>query len=131
MMDPNPLLPAWLTISVGAVVLVILAGHLLALNAAEMPYRRKRIRMVSNALMMLVTPLLAYGLGVAAPAQSRIYVMVWVLIAALVFMIIMLALLDLTTTLRLHRAHLKELRQKIALARAQAIAEMRSKRQDL
>ena len=120
MIENTPLLPAWLTIPVGAVVLLILAGHLLALHAAKMPPRRKRIRLVSNALMMLVAPLLSYALGIVTPAQSRLYVLVWVVIAAMLFMIILLALLDLTHTMRLHREQLKELRQKVAAAEIRA-----------
>jgi uncharacterized membrane protein len=126
--ENTPLLPAWLTIPVGAVVMVILAGHLLALHVARMPPKRRRIRIVSNALMMLVAPLLSYALGIVTPAQSRLYVLVWVVIAAMLFMIILLALLDLTHTMRLHREQLRELRQKIAAARAEAAAEVRAKR---
>lgn len=143
MIENTPLLPAWLTIPVGAVVLIILAGHLLALHmtqtngggsggssggAGAMPAKRRRIRMTSNALMMLVAPMLSYALGIATPAQARLYVLVWVTIAAMLFLIILLAMLDLTHTMRLHREQLRELRKKVAATRAEAVAEARTRR---
>jgi ABC-type dipeptide/oligopeptide/nickel transport system permease subunit len=120
MTETSPLMPAWLALPVAAVVLLVLAGHLLALNISAMPPRRRRIRMATTVLMMLVTPLLGYGLGVVSPAQARMYVLVWVLVASLLFMILLLAVLDMTTTLRLHRTQLRELRERMATARAEA-----------
>lgn len=120
-------MPAWLALSVGAVTLLVIAGHVLAVNLSAMPARRRRIRLTAGILMMLVTPLLAYGLGIATPSRPRMYVLVWVLVAALLFMIILLALLDVMNTLRMHREQLRALRERIALARADAAERTREK----
>jgi ABC-type dipeptide/oligopeptide/nickel transport system permease subunit len=119
-MQHVPLVPWWLAMPVGAVVLVVLARYLVALGGAEMEPKRRRIRTANTVLMMLVTPLVAYGFGVATPARSRAYVFVWVLICSLLFMIIMLALLDMLNSLRLHRDHVRHMRRSMT---AQAIVE--------
>jgi hypothetical protein len=109
-----PLLPWWLTMSLGALVLLILARYLLALGGADMNARRKRIRGANTILMMLVTPLVAYGFGVATPSRARAYVFVWVLICSLLFMIILLALVDMLDSVRVHRVQVRELRRAMA-----------------
>lgn len=116
----SPLVPWWVAMPLGAAVLLVLAVYLLALGGAEMDARRKRIRTANTILMMLVTPLIAYGFGVATPSRGRAYVFVWVLICSLLFMVIMLALLDMLNSLRLHRAQMRRLRESMT---AQALLE--------
>ncbi|MEX2217797.1 MAG: hypothetical protein WD749_03475 [Phycisphaerales bacterium] len=116
----SPLVPWWLAISAGAVMLLVLARYLLALGGAEMDARRKRIRTANTILMMLVTPLVAYGFGVATPSRARAYVFVWVLICSILFMVIMLALLDMLHSVRLHRAQMRAMRRSMT---AQALLE--------
>jgi hypothetical protein len=118
MLNSDPILPAWLVLPMAVLALLALAGHLLALSAApDIDPQRRRIRMVNTALMMLTVPLAAYGFGIATPAQSRSYVYVWVLVSALLFMIILLAMLDMLHSWRMHRAQLRELRRQLAAAR--------------
>ena len=118
MLDQEPILPAWLVLPLGAVTLLVLAGHLLALNAdSKMDPQRRRIRMTNAVLMMLTVPLVAYGFGVATPAHSRLFIYVWVLSAAMLFLIIMVAAIDILNTWKVQRAQMRELRRQLAAAR--------------
>lgn len=123
-MQHFPLLPWWLTMPLGAVVLLIFARYLASLGAVEMEPKRKRIRAANTVLMMLATPLIAYGFGVATPARGRAYIFVWVLICSLMFMIIMLAILDMLNTLRVRRVEVREMRRDMV---SQALAEAGAK----
>lgn len=118
---PNsvPILHTWLVLPIAALALIVLAGHLLALIAAAgMDQHRRRIRMTNTVLMMLAVPLIAYGFGIATPAQARTYVYVWVLVSSLLFLVVLVAMLDMLHSWRLHRAQLRELRRQMALARS-------------
>jgi undecaprenyl pyrophosphate phosphatase UppP len=113
-MQGTPLVPWWLAMPVAAAVLVMLARYLLALFPAEMEARRKRIRIANTFLMMLVTPLVAYGFGVVVPSRPRAYFFTWTLICSLLLMIIVLALLDMANSVRLHRTQVRELRRSMS-----------------
>jgi len=118
MPQSGPIIPAWLALLAGSVTLVALAGHLLALaGSTEMEPRRRRIRLTNAVLMMLVVPLVSYGFGVATPSHARSFVYVWVLTAALLFMIIFVAMIDMMHSWQMHRNKLRALRRQIATAR--------------
>jgi hypothetical protein len=121
-----PLIPVWIAIPLGSLMLIVLGAKLLMLGVVPMDDRRRRIRIACTGLLMFITALFAYGVGVATPSRPRMYVMVWVVIAALLMMVIMLAALDLLHTARLHRMSVRELRARIAAARAEALAEVRA-----
>jgi hypothetical protein len=106
----TPLIPWWFVAPVATVALLMLTAHLLALNAAAVEPRRKRIRSANNVLMMVLTPLLAYGFGVVRPSEARMFVLVWTVIPALLLMVIMLALADALHSVRLHRESRRSLR---------------------
>lgn len=102
----------------GALALIAIAGHLLWLNSAtDMDPQRRRIRMTNAVLMMVVVPFVVYGFAIATPSKARAYVYVWVITAALLMMIIMVALIDMLNSWLLHRAQLRELRRQISEAR--------------
>jgi len=86
-------------------------------DAAEMDPQRRRIRMTNAVLMMVVVPFVVYGFAIATPSKARAYVYVWVITAALLMMIIMVALIDMLNSWRLQRAQLRELRRQIAASR--------------
>jgi hypothetical protein len=118
MLDHDPILPAWLVLPLAGLSILILSGHFLALNAdREMDAQRRRIRMTNGILMMVTVPLVAYGFSIASPDHSRTFVYVWVLAAAMLFMIIMVAGIDMLHSWRLHRVRLRELRAELAAAR--------------
>lgn len=118
MTNTDPILPAWLVLPMGVLALLVLAGHFLALGGSrDMDPQRRRIRIANTVMMMLAVPLVCYGFAVATPAQARTYVYVWVLIAALLCFIILLAMLDMLHSWRLHRSQLRALRLQLAKAR--------------
>jgi hypothetical protein len=122
MNETSPLLPAWLVLPVAVLTLLVLGGQFWTMSAAAMDGQRKRLRQATTFMLMLLTPVAAYGFGIAAPARGREYVFVWVLIAALLFIIIMLALLDMLHSLRLYRQQMSQVRAQIARERAQGLA---------
>src|SRR5262245_44576124 len=104
MPDGDAILPAWLVLPMGALALIAIAGHFLWLRSAtDMDAQRRRIRMTNAVLMMIVVPFVVYGFAIATPSKARAYVYVWVISAALLMMIIMVALIDLLNSWRLHR----------------------------
>jgi ABC-type dipeptide/oligopeptide/nickel transport system permease subunit len=117
--ENTPLIPWWIALPLGALVLIVLGGKLLVLGVVAMDEQRRRVRVACTVLMMLAAALFSYGVGVATPARPRMYVLVWVLTAALLMMIIMLAMLDLLHTARLHREQLRALRRRMAESRAE------------
>lgn len=114
MSSSNPILPIWVVAPVGALTLLVLAGHLLAIWNAPIDPRRRRIRVASSSLLMLMVPLFCYGLSGAAPSRSREFVLVWLLVVVLLLFVILLAMADMLNSLRLHRAHARALRKSLA-----------------
>jgi len=118
MPEADPIIPPWLALLAGSVTLVLLAGHLLALSGAtDMDPRRRRIRSANAVLMMLLVPFIAYGFGIATPSKARPFVYVWVVTAALLFMIILVAMIDVLHSWQVHRAQLREIRRQMAITR--------------
>jgi Na+/proline symporter len=108
------MLPAWVVLLVGVPTLLGIAAHVLSLQRASMPRTRRRLRTASGVLMMLVTGLLAYAIGIAeVPERPRIqpgaagaFVLVWSVIVGLLAMVVLLAIMDaLLTTSAGIRAH--------------------------
>ncbi len=107
-------LPVWVVAPIGLLTLLVLAGHLLAVRASVTDPRRRRIRLASSSLMMLVVPILCYGLCGATTARSREFILVWLLVAVLILIVILLALADMMHSLQLHRAQLRQIRRNLA-----------------
>lgn len=116
------LAPAWIIIPFAAVTLLVLAGHVLALGGADMPASRRRIRLANGLVMMFATPLTAYAFCIAAPEEPRVFTIVWTLVAGLLFLVVMLAGLDLLNTWRLLASERRRLRAELKAAREEAMA---------
>ncbi len=112
------LMPAWFVLPVATIVLLILTAHLLAMNAPEIEPRRRRIRTVNNLLMMLTTPLIAYGFGLVDASDGRRFVLVWTVVPVLLLMTVLLALADMVNTLAIHRRARRDIGRGIARPRA-------------
>lgn len=115
----EPILSAWIVVPMAAVTLLLLAGHLTALQTAAMPRSRRRIRTINGLLMMLVTPLIAYVFCVATTNEPKTFVLGWTAVVWLLASIIFVAVVDAMNTLRLAREERAELRGRlVALRRA-------------
>lgn len=112
------LAPAWLVLPLALIALATVGGHMRAVARSGMPASRKRIRTANGWLMLLLIPLLAYGFGVATPAHKGVFVMVWLAAIALLWMVVMLAGIDMVNSWRLGRRERESLRAEILAARA-------------
>lgn len=99
----STILPTWLVLPIAGLTMVIVAGHIMALQHADMPDRRRRLRTGNGILMLFVISLLAYALGIArvsnqspmaAPQESREFVMIWLAIIGFLGLVIFLAGID-------------------------------------
>lgn len=106
MLSAGPMLPPWVVLPLAGLTLLVTAAHVLALQASDLPSRRRRLRTAAGVLMMLVTGLLAYALGVidalpspaADPQSTRQFLLTWVSIVTLLCFIMLLAAADLLHT---------------------------------
>ena len=113
----GPLAPAWFVIPLAVLTLLIVASHVVTIDRSDMPPSRKRLRTVNGILMMFTIPLAAYAMGGVGPERSRVFVMVWTIVAGLVVLVLLLAIADLLNTWRMNWNERQELRQQIAAAR--------------
>ena len=61
--------------------------------------------------------LVAYAFGVVSPTRTRLFVMMWMIVAGLVFLVLMLALLDVVNTWRVTWAEKRALKRQIDSAK--------------
>ncbi len=99
----DPILSLWIVAPPTVVLMLFLANHVAALQQTTVPLRR-RVRTANGVAMMLTAALLAHALAIVSPADVRTFVLVWMMIVGLLGLIILLALLDATTTYVLLRA---------------------------
>ncbi|HPO93837.1 MAG TPA: hypothetical protein PL072_10245 [Phycisphaerales bacterium] len=133
----DPVLPAWLVMPLAGVTLLVIAAHVVAMHVSEMPVKRRRIRSAAGVLMMMVTALLAYALGVldalpspaSDPQATRAFVLCWLAILGLLMLVVMLAVIDLGHTARLAAAARKDLRRELRLRLERELTDRASRSQ--
>ncbi|MGE3107296.1 MAG: hypothetical protein AB7G11_01570 [Phycisphaerales bacterium] len=114
-------LPGWLIVPAAGATMFLIAHHVTGLQRTKMPPSRRRIRTANGLLMIFVTALLGYALGIMPTAPSgsanvsevRSFVFVWGLIIGLMPIVIGLGILDAMNTIRLHLGARKGLRQQL------------------
>jgi len=116
----TPIASLWLVGPLAIITLLLLAGHVHLTARICQPDSRRRIRMANGMLMMMLVPLATFALTLVAPTQQRIFVIAWMLVAGLITIILMLALMDASNTMRLHTTARRELR---AMLREQLLAK--------
>lgn len=103
-----------IVLALGSVTILIIAAHLIALNQADMPPRRRRLRTINGVLMLLATPLLAFAFGYLSPDTPRLFLFVWMTAIALLGLILIVSTLDMAFTFRaqqkIHRDLARRLR---------------------
>jgi len=97
-----------LPVSIG--VLLLIAGHLTAMQRAEMPRSRRRIRTINGVVMLFATPLIAYAFGIAHEGNAGTFVAAWSGVTVLMGVILVMAVIDMLNNLRLHRERLRRIR---------------------
>lgn len=107
----NPMFPLWIVLSLGGFASIVVVMHLVSLVGAEMPPRRRRIRLANGVLLLGLTVLLTYALGFVGMlpsgggsiGQIRAFVLVWLAIIGMIPMVLGLAALDVINTWRVQR----------------------------
>jgi ABC-type nickel/cobalt efflux system permease component RcnA len=96
--------PPWITIPIAAVVVVGLVYYWLRLGHAAVPPTRRLIRRWSVAIMIVTCADLVVALSFADHAtRPEFYVAVWSGVLVLLFIIVLIAFVDLMNSLRLQR----------------------------
>ncbi len=113
----QPLGPRWVVLPMAAVTLVVLAAHVTAIRAAPMPESRRRIRTANGVVMMVLVTVLAYAVGVATPSSPGGFALGWMAAVGLLFVVVLLSLMDMLNTFRLHARETKETKSKIREAK--------------
>ncbi|MBN8599264.1 MAG: hypothetical protein J0L78_16445 [Planctomycetes bacterium] len=102
-MSSTPLLPAWVVLPVAALMLLVVAVHLLLMLKSEMPASRKRIRTLNGWIMLFLVPVGAAAFGIVSPGEPRLFVLTWSIVIAMLLLLIGLAVLDMVNTTRLYQ----------------------------
>jgi hypothetical protein len=97
----GPLVTPWIAIPLAAVAMVLYAGHTLAMQRADIPQARRKVRSALNVLSMFVVAGVAYGSSVADTANRKAFVLCWLLVVGLVGVSLVLALVDVIITVKL------------------------------
>jgi hypothetical protein len=128
------ILPGWLVLPFAAVTMLVVATHVLATHAGSLPPRRRRLRIANGIIMMFVTALLAYALGVAAvvedptaqPTETRSFVTIWLAIIGLVGLVVALACADAVATVAHGWGIRRDLRREMRTSLRADLAERRA-----
>jgi cobalamin biosynthesis protein CobD/CbiB len=85
-------------------LMVLVAGHVLALSKSDQPSCRKRIRMANGIVAMLTFGLMCAGLCVFTPEHTpREWALSWMAVMMLIALHVALAMADTINTARLRR----------------------------
>ncbi len=138
MHEASPIAPTWIVLPMAAMTLVVIAGHLMAMQEAtrrgDVPASRWRIRACNGVIMLFTVPLIAYAFGIATPDRPGAFMLAWTSVTGLLTIILLLAAIDMLNTWRLLNAQRKRRRTELRDARREliehAMAVARSGRPD-
>lgn len=116
-------MPLWIGVPLGVAMMLLVAGHLMALSDSGQPASRRRIRQANGGLMLVLIPLLTAGFSIIDPRSDvRMWILVWLAAMPLLLFVLMFAGLDMVNTWRLTRARREALR-----AELRGLEEMRDR----
>jgi ABC-type microcin C transport system permease subunit YejB len=130
------MLPAWLVLPLCALTLGVIAWHVTSVHRSNMPSLRKRVRVASGVLMMFITSLLGYALGIArlpehwreAPGESKAFVIIWIAIVGLLLIVVVLAVFDAMMTAAAGAVARRQLYESVLRHRAEDAESRESER---
>jgi hypothetical protein len=109
-MITGTLIPAWIGVTVGVLMMLIVAGHAMSLRGSGIPASRRRIRQANAGLIVVLIPLLTAGTSLVSPTrQPLVWMQVWIAAMLLLTAVIGFALLDMVNTARLNRGRKERL----------------------
>lgn len=124
------ILPAWAVFPLAGMVMVFLAGHVLALRGASMPESRRRLRTANAWVMLALTPQVAVLFGYASRATPKLFVLTSTSVVVMLGVMVLIAVADMLNNARITRDSRKELHNDIARLQAEAIAAIEQARED-
>ncbi len=107
-------LPLWAVVPPCAILMLVLAGYILALREADVPESRRRIRTAGGIVMMTTLPMIVYLFAIVTPASPRKFMLTWAMLIGLLFMLVVLALVDVLNNFRLHSKMHTDLREELS-----------------
>jgi hypothetical protein len=123
-----PLVSPWIGIPLAGVVMLLASVHVLLLQSAGVPPSRRRLRTASGLIILLLAPLLCYAMCIASTANARQFVLVWMGVLGLLFIVLMLAIMDMFNNVRIARQEWQQGLSPSARAAAEALARVRAGR---
>jgi len=115
-MNPDPIASPWIVFPIAIVLLIAVAGHMIALRelpAGRVPESRRRIRIATGWVIMFTIPLSAYGFAIASTAEPNIFVFVWTAVVLLIGCILVLAMIDMFNSARINRQQSEQLNSEL------------------
>lgn len=101
----NVVLPMLVTGPIAAVLFALVVVHLVYLVPHTLPMSRRRIRRANGLVMLVAIPLVFAGFSlVSHRTQPALWATVWVAAGSLLVFAVVLALVDMLNTMRLHRS---------------------------
>ncbi len=113
-------LPAIFTVPLFVLVVSVCVGYWVRLGRSDTPPSRRRVRRLSLAIVMLELVMLLAASSLIDPStRPTAYVVAWTIAMVLLVGLVVLALLDYVTTVRLHVAEMSsEIEDETAKIRA-------------
>ncbi len=87
---------------VAGMLVVMLALYAMWVQSAPIEASRKRLRVATSMVMIVLLGALSYALTSVTPASPRVFVLAWAAVVLLVGLVLVLAVMDGFNTLRLY-----------------------------
>jgi len=120
-----PLAPLGPTMMVSGLLVVILALYAMWAQSVPMQASRRRLRVATSMVMMLLLGALSFALTSVTPASPRTFLLAWSVVLLLVGLVLMLAVMDGFNTFRLYNAERALVTRQIAEQMARDARERR------
>lgn len=117
MIGAGPALPLWALIPPAFLFMLVLAASIKAMQQAEMPESRRRIRTSASLIMMALMPLLVYLFGIGSAQSPRPFIFTWALVMGLLAILVILAMMDAINNTRIATRRRVELRRELRALR--------------
>ncbi len=119
----GPLAPLGPTMVVGGALIILLALYALWVQRASMEASRRRLRIATSLVMIVLLGVLSVALTSVTPASPRMFLLAWSAVVLLVGLVLMLAVMDGFNTVRLYNAERAMIARQIALQMAKDARE--------
>ncbi len=109
--------------AVGGALVILLALYALWAQRAPMEASRRRLRIATSLVMMVLLGVLSVALTSVTPASPRMFLLAWSAVVLLVGLVLMLAVMDGFNTMRLYNAERATIARQVAMQMAKDAKE--------